>query len=119
MQAEGVDPCAPGALDTRITDLNARSPQQREQIIGPAADRMTNAAGLCPTAGTPAPKQHAQRRKTRNAPHASATDDAKGPVSRNDAPGRQERAGVSCKPTNERPTRQGLTSIACQTPPMT
>jgi hypothetical protein len=64
MQAEGVDPSAPGALDTWITDFNARSHQQRDQIIGPAADRMTHAAGLRPATGTPAPKQRAQRRKT-------------------------------------------------------
>ena len=67
MQAEGVDPSTPGALDTWITDFNARPHQQREQIIAPAADRMTDAAGLRPAAGTPAPKQHAERRKTQRA----------------------------------------------------
>jgi hypothetical protein len=67
MQAEGVDPSAPGALDTWITDFNARPHQQRDQIIGPAADRMTHAAGLRPAAGTPAPKQRAQHRKTQRA----------------------------------------------------
>jgi hypothetical protein len=67
MTAEGLDPGAPGALDTWITDLNARSHQQRDQIIGPAADRMTHAAGLRPTGGPPAPKQRAQRRKAQRA----------------------------------------------------
>src|SRR3954470_9985808 len=32
MHAEGVDPGAPGALDTWIDDFNTRSPEQRDQI---------------------------------------------------------------------------------------
>ena len=67
MQAEGLDPGAPGALETWIADFNARPPEQRDQIIAPAADRMAHAAGLRSTAGTPAPKQRAQRRKTQRA----------------------------------------------------
>jgi hypothetical protein len=64
MTAEGLDPSAPGALDTWITDFNTRPLQQRDQIIGPAADRMTHAAGLRSAAGPRAPKQQrAQQRK--------------------------------------------------------
>jgi hypothetical protein len=67
MTAEGLDPGAPGALDTWIADFNARPAQQRDQIIGPAADRMAHAAGLRPTGGPPAPKQRAQRRNAQRA----------------------------------------------------
>jgi hypothetical protein len=58
MRTEGLDPSAPGALDTWITDFNTRPHQQRDQIIGPAADRMAHAAG--PRAPKP---QRAQQRK--------------------------------------------------------
>jgi hypothetical protein len=67
MTAEGLDPSAPGALDTWITDFNTRPRQQRDQIIGPAADRMAHAAGLGPTGGPPAPTRRAQRRKAQRA----------------------------------------------------
>ena len=67
MHTEGLDPSAPGALDTWIADFNTRPPGQRDQIIGPAADRMTHAAGLRPAAGQPAPKQRAQQRKAQRA----------------------------------------------------
>jgi hypothetical protein len=63
MQAEGIDPTAPGALDAWIEDFNARPREQRDSIIGPAADRMVRAAGLPTAAGARAPKQKAQRRK--------------------------------------------------------
>ena len=64
MQAEGIDPSAPGALDAWIEDFNSRPYQQRDALLGPAADRMVGAAGLPSAAGARAPKQKAQRRKT-------------------------------------------------------
>ena len=64
MQAEGVDPSAPGALDAWIENFNARPREQRDAIIGPAADRMAHAAGLPSAGGARAPKQKAQRRKS-------------------------------------------------------
>ncbi len=67
MQAEGIDPTAPGALDAWIEEFNARPREQRDAIIGPAADRMARAAGL-PSAGQArAPKQKTQRRKAQRA----------------------------------------------------
>ena len=63
MQAEGIDPSAPGALDAWIEDFNARPHEQRDALIGPAADRMVRDAGLPSAAGALAPKQKAQRRK--------------------------------------------------------
>lgn len=64
MHAEGVDPSAPGALDAWTADFNARPREQRDAIVGPAADRMTRGAGLRPVAGPHTPKhQRAQRRK--------------------------------------------------------
>jgi hypothetical protein len=57
MQADGVDPSAAGALDAWMADFNARPREQRDAIIGPAADRMARAAGARD------PKQKAQRRK--------------------------------------------------------
>jgi hypothetical protein len=62
MQAEGIDPSAAGASDAWMADFNARPREQRDAIIGPAADRMARAAGF-PTGGPRAPKQKAQRRK--------------------------------------------------------
>src|SRR4051794_534005 len=67
MRTEGLDPGAPGALDAWITDFNTRPHQQRDQIIGPAADR-AHAAGLHSAAGPRAPKpQRAQQRKAQRA----------------------------------------------------
>ena len=63
MQAEGIDPSAVGALDAWMADFNARPREQRDAIIGPAADRMGRAAGLPSAAEARAPKQKAQRRK--------------------------------------------------------
>ena len=48
MQAEGIDPSAPGALDAWIEAFNARPYQQRDALLSPAADRMVRAAGLDP-----------------------------------------------------------------------
>jgi hypothetical protein len=64
MQAEGLDPSAPGALDAWMADFNARPRAQRDQVIGPAADHMIQSAQLPPVVGPHAPKQQrAQRRK--------------------------------------------------------
>ncbi len=62
MQAEGIDPSAAGAFDAWMADFNARPGEQRDAIIGPAADRMARAAGFS-TGGPRAPKQKAQRPK--------------------------------------------------------
>ena len=68
MQAERIDPSAAGALDAWMTDFNARPREERDAIIGPAADRMARAAGLPSDTGARAPKQHkAQRRKAQRA----------------------------------------------------
>ncbi len=64
MLAEGIDPSAPGAMEAWTADLNARAPEQRDAIIGPAADRMIHAVGPDPATRPHAPKQRAQRRKT-------------------------------------------------------
>lgn len=66
MQAEGIDPSAPGALDAWIEDFNARPYQQRDALLGPAADRMVRASGLPSAAAARAPKQKAQRRKAQS-----------------------------------------------------
>jgi hypothetical protein len=63
MQADGIDPSAPGALDAWVEDFNARPREQRDAMIGAAADRMVRAAELPSGAGARAPKQKAQRRK--------------------------------------------------------
>ena len=47
-----------------MADFNARPREERDAIIGPAADRMARAAGLPSATGAPTPKQHkSQRRK--------------------------------------------------------
>ena len=63
MQTDGIDPSAPGALDAWIENFNAHPQEQRDALIGPAADRMLRAAGLPSAAAARAPKQKAQRRK--------------------------------------------------------
>jgi len=63
MLAEGVDPSAPGAMDAWIADFNARSPEQRDAIIGSAPERMIHAAAPGPATKPRAPKQRTQRRK--------------------------------------------------------
>jgi hypothetical protein len=73
MQADGVDPSAPGALDAWIEDFNARPREQRDTLVGPAADRVAHVAGLPSTGGARAPKPKAQRRKAQGAtPSAQA-----------------------------------------------
>jgi hypothetical protein len=62
MQADGVDPTEPAALNAWIEGFNARPREERDALIGPAADRLARAAG--PTnVGARAPKDKAQRRK--------------------------------------------------------
>jgi hypothetical protein len=63
MQAEGIDPSAPGTLDAWMASFNARPREERDAIIGPAADRMARAAGLPLGAELRAAKQKTQRRK--------------------------------------------------------
>src|SRR4051794_11434494 len=64
MQAEGLDPSAPGALDAWMADFNARPRTQRDQVIGSTADHIIQSAQLPPVVGPHAPKQQrAQRRK--------------------------------------------------------
>jgi hypothetical protein len=67
MQAQGLDPSAPGALDAWMTDFNALPREQRDAIIGPATDRMTQAAGLRAGTGPRAPKQRVEHRKAQRA----------------------------------------------------
>ena len=95
MQAEGIDPSAPGALDAWIEDFNARAPRSSgTRSIGPAAERMARAARLASTAGARAPKQKAQRRKAQRQVRASATDEADAPTgARRRAP--SQRPGAS------------------------
>ena len=76
MQAEGLDPSAAGALDAWMTDFNARPREERDAIIGPAADRMARAAGLPSAAEARAPKQQRRNAARRNAKRASATAEA-------------------------------------------
>jgi hypothetical protein len=63
MQAEGIDPDAPEALDAFITDFNARPREERDAIIGPAADRLFDVAGLPDPSAAHAPKKASKRRK--------------------------------------------------------
>jgi len=63
MLAEGIDPSAPGAIDAWMADFNARPPEQRDAIVGPAADRMIHAPRRSPATGPHAPKHRAERRK--------------------------------------------------------
>ena len=43
---ENVDPSQPGAIDAWMDDFNQRPREERDAIIGPAADRMAQAAGI-------------------------------------------------------------------------
>jgi hypothetical protein len=63
MQADGIDPSAAGALEAWMADFNARPREERDAIIGPAADRMARAAGLPSATGARASKQKARDRK--------------------------------------------------------
>ena len=67
MQTEGVDPSQPGAIDAWMDDFNSRPREERDAIIGPAADRMAQAAGIRLPSGSRAPKPRAQRRRAQKA----------------------------------------------------
>ncbi len=63
MLAEGIDPSTPGAMEAWTAEFNARPPEQRDAIIGPAANRMHHAPQPDPAIKPHAPKQRTQRRK--------------------------------------------------------
>ena len=67
MQTEGVDPSQPGAIDAWMDDFNSRPREERDAIIGPAADRMAQAAGIRLPNGSRASKPRAQRRRAQKA----------------------------------------------------
>jgi hypothetical protein len=67
MQTEGVDPSQPGAIDAWMDDFNSRRCEERDAIIGPAADRMAQAVGIRRPNGSQASKPNAQRRKAQKA----------------------------------------------------
>lgn len=67
MQAEGVDPSEPGALDGWMEGFNSRSRGQRDAVIGGTADRVAHAAGLRPLSDGRRPQQKARRRKAQKA----------------------------------------------------
>ena len=76
MPTEGVDPSQPSAIDAWMDDFNSRPPEERDAIIGPAADRVARSAGIRIPNGSRASKPRglaAQRRRRR---HASATGEA-------------------------------------------
>jgi hypothetical protein len=50
-----------------MTDFNARPREQRDAIIGPAADRMVDAAESRPTSGSHASKYRVEHRKAQRA----------------------------------------------------
>ena len=63
MPTEGVDPSQPSAIDACMDDFNSRPREERDAIIGPAADRVARAAGIRIPNGSRASKPRAQRRK--------------------------------------------------------
>lgn len=67
MQSEGVDPGQPGALDTWIDNFNACPREQRDAVIGGAADGMAPAAGFKPPSDARRAKANARRRKAQKA----------------------------------------------------
>ncbi len=67
MQTEGVDPSQPGAIDGWLDDFNSRPREERDAIIGPAADRMAQAAGIRLPNGSRASKPRVQRRRAQKA----------------------------------------------------
>ena len=67
MQTKGVDPSQPSAIDAWMDDFNSRPLEERDAIIGPAADRTAQAAGIRLPTGRQAPKPTAQRRKAQKA----------------------------------------------------
>jgi hypothetical protein len=67
MQTDGVDPSQPGAIDAWMDGFNSRPREDRDAVIGPAADRMAQAAGIRLPSGSRASKPRAQRRKAQKA----------------------------------------------------
>ena len=67
MHTEGVDPSQPGAIDAWMDDFNSRPREERDAIIGPAADRMAEAAGIRRPNGSRTSKPRAQRRRAQKA----------------------------------------------------
>ena len=67
MQTEGVDPSQPSAIDAWMDDFNSRPREERDAIIGPAADRIAQAAGVRLPNGSRAPRPRAERRKAQKA----------------------------------------------------
>jgi hypothetical protein len=63
MQTEDVDPSQPDAVDAWMDDFNSRPREERDAIIGPAADRMAQAAGIHRASGSRASKPKGPRRK--------------------------------------------------------
>jgi hypothetical protein len=63
MLAEGIDPTVPGALDAWMADFNGRPREERDAIVGAAADRMAGAAGLPPAGGSRAVRRSRNRRR--------------------------------------------------------
>ena len=66
-QTDGVDPSQPGAIDAWMDDFDSRPREERDAIIGPAADRMAEAAGIRLPNGSRASKPRAQRRRAQKA----------------------------------------------------
>jgi hypothetical protein len=67
MQTEGRDLSQPGAIDAWVDDFDSRPGEERDAIIGPAADRMAEAAGIRRPNGSQASKPKAQRRRAQKA----------------------------------------------------
>jgi len=67
MRTEGVDPSQAGAVDAWIDDFNSRPREERDAIIGPASDRMAQAAGIRLPDGSRASNPKAQRRRAQKA----------------------------------------------------
>ncbi|MFZ0377662.1 MAG: hypothetical protein WCD11_27740 [Solirubrobacteraceae bacterium] len=67
MQTDGVDPSQPDAIDAWMGDFNSRPREERDAIIGPAADRMAETAGIRRPNGNRAPKPKTQPRRAQKA----------------------------------------------------
>jgi hypothetical protein len=65
MQAEGVDPTEPGALDTWMDDFNSRPQAERNRVLGPALEAMTPAPGRPPAADPGARERDRQAKAQR------------------------------------------------------
>jgi hypothetical protein len=67
MQTEGVDPSQPGAIDAWMDDFGSRPSEERDAIIGPAADRMAEAAGIRRPNSSRVSKPRSERRRAQTA----------------------------------------------------